>query len=81
MVLGGFLCDGFTGLLCFVLWGFGSSPASALGPLIYALTHCLLQLMAEEAGLTVDLAGFQKAMEDAKELSRASESLFSTAFF
>lgn len=34
----------------------------------------LAQLMAEESGLTVDLAGFQKAMEDAKELSRQSES-------
>jgi hypothetical protein len=27
--------------------------------------------MAEESGMSVDLAGFQKAMEEAKELSRA----------
>jgi alanyl-tRNA synthetase len=31
----------------------------------------LTQLMAEESGLTVDMEGFAKAMEDAKELSRA----------
>lgn len=31
----------------------------------------LTQLMAEEAGLQVDVDGFNKAMEDAKELSRA----------
>ena len=29
--------------------------------------------MAEEAGLTVDVAGFHAAMEEAKELSRASQ--------
>jgi len=31
----------------------------------------LTQLMAEESGLEVDMEGFAKAMEDAKELSRA----------
>ena len=31
--------------------------------------------MAQEAGLHVDLPGFQAAMEEAKELSRAGESL------
>ncbi len=35
-----------------------------------------VQLMAQEAGLHVDMAGFQAAMEEAKELSRAGESLF-----
>lgn len=33
----------------------------------------LLQLMAQEAGLHVDMVGFQAAMEEAKELSRAGE--------
>ena len=33
----------------------------------------LTQLMAEESGLSVDLGGFQKAMEEAKELSRAGQ--------
>lgn len=33
----------------------------------------LTQLMAEEAGLNVDMAGFDAAMAEAKELSRASE--------
>ena len=33
----------------------------------------LLQLMAQEAGLHVDMPGFQAAMEEAKELSRAGE--------
>lgn len=32
----------------------------------------LTQLMAEESGLAVDMDGFAKALEDAKELSRAS---------
>ena len=33
----------------------------------------LPQLMAQEAGLHVDMAGFQAAMEEAKELSRAGQ--------
>lgn len=32
-----------------------------------------VQLMAQEAGLNVDMAGFQVAMEAAKELSRAGQ--------
>jgi alanyl-tRNA synthetase len=35
--------------------------------------------MAEEAGLHVDMAGFQAAMEEAKELSRAGAKKGSTA--
>lgn len=37
----------------------------------YGFPVDLTQLMAEEAGLTVDVAGYNKAMEEAKEKSRA----------
>ncbi|GAB4815439.1 hypothetical protein N2152v2_002485 [Parachlorella kessleri] len=39
----------------------------------YGFPVDLTQLMAEEAGMNVDLAGFQQAMEDAKQLSRQGQ--------
>ena len=42
---------------------------------MYSPLAMLPQLMAQEAGLHVDMVGFQAAMEEAKELSRAGEHL------
>ena len=49
------------GQSAFVLWDTFGFPVD------------LTQLMAEEAGLTVDLPGFAAALEEAKELSRAGQ--------
>lgn len=47
-----------------------NSPSSQLNT-TPSLPALCLQLMAQEAGLHVDMAGFQAAMEEAKEKSRA----------
>ena len=54
-----------TGKDAFVLWDTYGFPVD------------LTQLMAEEAGLKVDVEGYHQAMEDAKELSRRGFILFS----
>lgn len=48
----------------------------------YFLTFILLfQLMAEERGLLVDVDGFNKAMEEARERSRSAQNKVFQLFF